>query len=511
MSSSPFQPESRIPAAPAVSPLRELFSIAWPTVLTMASYTTMQFIDAAMVSRLGPVQLAGQGNGGLIVFVPLSFLMGVLTMVNTYVSQNLGAERPREAPRYAWAAVWMSLLGWLVMIPFGLSLRTLFSMTPHSAELIEYETTYGGILAMGCFLTLASRGISHFFYGLHRPKVIFIATVLGNLTNIFGNWVLIFGHLGAPALGIEGAAIATVTGTAIELLIPLALFLGPKLNAELGTRAAWKPNLKTMRELWRVGWPRSLTFGNEMVCWAIFMTYLIGTFGEAHNTAGWIVLRYMHLSFMPAVGISVAVTALVGRYIGAGKPDIANHRAWLGVRLAMCYMGLCALIFVVFRVPLADVLIKPDDPAAEEILAIASQLLICAAVFQLFDAMAITLSGALSGAGDTVWTGVVTMVTSWAFIVGAGFAMVHWAPQLQSLGPWLGASVYIISLGIAFVWRWNSGYWRTIKLLDHGTADSVVVDVDPASGPLADRVMTSSGTVSGDEDVEPEPVGAGAP
>ena len=511
MSSATSHLESLTPGTPAVSPTRELFSLAWPTVLTMMSYTTMQFIDGAMVSRVGPQEFAAQGNGGLITFVPLSFLMGVLTMVNTYVSQNLGAGRPREAPQYAWAAIWMSLVAWIVLLPFGLSLHGIFTRIGHAPELVDLESSYGQIMVYGCCLMLMSRGLSHFFYGLHRPKIIFMATVCGNLTNIFGNWVLIFGHLGAPKLGLEGAAIATVTGTAVEFLIPLTLFLGAKMNAELGTRSAWRPHFKTMRELWRVGWPRSLTFGNEMLCWAIFMTYLIGTFGQAHNTAGWIVLRYMHLSFMPAVGISVAVTALVGRYIGAGQPDIANHRAWLGVRMSMCYMGLCALMFVIFRAPLASILIRKGDPEFDLILSIASQLLICAAVFQLFDAMSITLSGALSGAGDTVWTGVVTMITSWTFIVGGGFALVHWAPQLKSLGPWIGASVYIISLGIAFVWRWNSGYWRTIQLLDHDGVNTVVVNVDPASGPPADRVLTSTALLGEHEDTAPEPMPTGAP
>ncbi len=511
--------ESGLAEASPPSALRELFALAWPTVLTMTSYTVMQFVDALMVSRVGSLELAAQGNGGLATFMPLSFLMGVLTMVNTYVSQNLGAGRPREAPRFAWAALWMSAMGWVVLLPYAASLGLIFAQLEHSDELVALETRYGQILMFGCFIMLMTRGLSHYFYGLHRPKIVFVATVAGNVTNIFGNWVLIFGKLGAPALGVEGAAIATVMGTAVELLIPLAVFLGPKMHAELGTRDAWRPDWHAMRLLWRVGWPRALTFGNEMVCWSIFMVYLIGTFGEAHNSAGWIALRYMHLSFMPAVGISVAVTALVGRYIGAGQPDTANHRTWLGVRLAMAYMGTCALIFVLFREPLAGVFIKHDDPNAETILAIATKLLICAAVFQLFDALAITLSGALSGAGDTVWPGIITMITSWTFIVGGGFAFVTWWPELESLGPWIGASAFIISLGVAFLWRWTSGRWRAIRLLEPEagaagavTGEAVVADVDPASGPLADRVLTSHRPgLDKDDEIERETSVAGVP
>jgi len=523
--SSPVSHSGELDSSPQArpSPLRELFSLAWPTVLTMTSYTAMQFVDALMVSRVGSLELAAQGNGGLATFTPLSFLMGVLTMVNTYVSQNLGAGRPRQAPRFAWAALWMSAFGWALLLPYAFSMRLIFSRLGHSAELVELETQYGQILMFGCFLILMSRGLNHFFYGLHRPKVVFVATITGNVINVFGNWVLIFGHLGAPKLGIEGAAIATVIGTAVELLIPLAMFLGSKMHAELGTRDAWRPDWRAMRQLWSVGWPRGLTFGNEMVCWSVFMIYLIGTFGEAHNAAGWIALRYMHLSFMPAVGISVAVTALVGRYIGAGQPDIANQRAWLGVRCAMLYMGTCALIFVLFRGPLAGVLIKDTDPNAEQILSIATKLLICAAVFQLFDALAITLSGALSGAGDTVWPGMATMITSWTFIVGGGFAFVTWWRELESLGPWIGAAAFIIALGVAFLWRWTSGRWRSIRLLDPAADEAAltggetvaVPDVDPASGPLADRVMATSARreAPGDEgdEIERETTVAGSP
>lgn len=493
-------------AAPSPSPLRELLALAWPTVLTMTSYTVMQFVDGLMVSRVGSLEFAAQGNGGLATFMPLSFLLGVLSMVNTYVSQNLGAGRPREAPRYAWAAIWMSLAAWIILLPYAACVGLLFARLGHEPELVALETTYGQILMFTCFTTLMSRGLSHFFYGLHRPKIVFAATIVGNVANVFLNWVLIFGHLGFPKLGLTGAAIATVIGTTVELIIPLAFFLAPAMNAALGTRTAWRPDWRAMRQLWRIGWPRSLTFGNEMVCWAVFMIYLIGTFGKEHSTAGWIALRYMHLSFMPAVGISVAVTATVGRYIGAGRPDTANHRAWLGVRLAMAYMGTCAVLFVLLREPLAKVLIKPGDPAEAEILKIAMQLLICAAVFQVFDALAITLSGALSGAGDTVWPGMVTMVTSWTCIVGGGFAFVTWAPQLKSLGPWIGASAFIIILGIAFLWRWTSGRWRSIRLLDDAAPASAAPGASLATEE-DEALADAAASIEGGQ-VETSPAGA---
>jgi MATE family multidrug resistance protein len=248
-------------------------------------------------------------------------------------------------------------------------------------------------------------------------------------------------------------------------------------------------------------------FVNEMVCWAFLMAYLLPAGGAAKaallplpepeltnametakttaNTAGWIALRYMHLSFMPAVGISIAVTAQVGKCMGMGRPDLAERRAWMGMGLAMAYMGACALVFVLFRDRLVAVFIPDDLPRerAEALLAVASSVMIAAAVFQVFDAIAITVSGALRGAGDTVWPGVVTVVTSWTCIVVIGLARLKWAPQLGSIGPWIGASAYIILLGITFLWRFLRGKWKSIDVLGRSAGSRERDDFDAFPAP----------------------------
>ncbi|MFW5653158.1 MAG: MATE family efflux transporter, partial [Planctomycetota bacterium] len=334
-------------------------------------------------------------------------------------------------------------------------------------------------LILGAIFMLSTRTLNHFFYGMHRPKVVFVATVTGNIVNVFSNYVLIFGAFGFPELGLHGAALGTLIGSFVEMLIPLMIFLGPKMNQELNTRSAWKVGTGPAIDLIRLGWPKGLTFANEMLCWAIFMIVLVGQyFGEVHMTAGWITLKYMHLSFMPAVGISFAVTAVVGRYIGAGRLDLANQRAWVGVGMACVFMGFCAIMFVIFRQPMAELFVNvqieqagsPEEAAAlremsGDIVSITMTLLICAAVFQVFDGIAITLSGALTGAGDTIWPGVANVVVSWTCIVGLGWAMCEYMPHLKSLGPWIGAATFIIVLGILYYFRWRGGHWRTIQLV----------------------------------------------
>jgi len=492
-SATTIRPRERVWSAPAV---REVWAIAWPTVLTMTSYTVMQFTDKLMVAQVGPLEVAAQGNGGIWAFNLMAITMGLLTVINTYVAQNLGAGRPEEGSRYAWAGLWLSLGAWaFVLVPFALLMPWIFSLMGHEPRLQELETQYGQIVLAGSLVLLANKSMSHYFFGMHMPKVIALAALIANGCNVLLNYVFIYGEHGLPALGLPGvpgmpalglagAAIATVLGTTVEFAIPMACFLAPDMDRRFRTRTTWRLDLAAIRDLMRLGWPAALQWGSEIVCWSVFMSVLVGQFGTDHMTAAWAVLTYMHLSFMPAVGFSAAVAAIVGKRIGEGLPDVAAARARLGLQLAMVYVTLCAVVMVVFREPLVSVFAGGPDTPPERvamIVAIGSRLMICAAFFQTMDAVGVVCTGALRGAGDTVWPGVVTFILSWVFIVGGGQAFVVLFPSLESLGPWIGASFYIIIFGITMFLRWESGRWRHMHVIDRGRHDAAMAI--PLPGP----------------------------
>jgi MATE family, multidrug efflux pump len=479
--------------------LSEMLAIALPSVATMASYTVMQFVDKLMVKEIGPepVYVSAQSNGGMMAWMMMSFVLGMTGVINSFVSQNLGANKPERGAAYAWNGLWISVIYWaLIMIPAAFVVPDLF-MRIHSGDpvLVELESNYAMIMLFGGLGTIISRCVHHYFYGMHRPKVVLVSALCGNATNIFLNYVLIFGHLGAPKLGLTGAGIATVTGGFIEFLIPMALFLSPRYAIEYGTRKAWRLSVACIKGLFKVGFAPGLMFVNEMACWAALMAWLVPMGGEAigddpvwHNTTGWIALQYMHLSFMPAVGLSIATQAVVGKAMGMKRPDIALERTKLALKITMGYMALCALVFVVFRGQLIGFFINSDTPPElrEKLIAIGSSVMIAAAVFQIFDAMAITTSAALRGAGDTIWPGVATIVLSWVCIPGVGLALIHWMPQLGSMGPWIGASLYIIALGIALSFRFLGGKWKTMTLVDPDQEP----DLDPFDDILPDPTLT---------------------
>jgi multidrug resistance protein, MATE family len=469
---------------PQRADIREVWSQAWPTVIAMLSYTLMQFVDSLMVSVLGPLEVAAQGNGGSWSWVAISFGFGVLTLVNTLVAQRVGAGRTDEIARYGWGGLWLAAGYWLfILIPFALVIGPLFTMMGHEPRLVAMETGYAQILLGAGIVTIGAKALANFFFGLQRPKIVTVAAIAGNLTNILANYVFIYGERGLPELGLPGipgmpefgvvgAAIGTAIGSTVEALIPLAIFLSRRLDAIYAIRRAWRPDLPAIRDILRLGWAAGLHFGNEMVCWSIFMTVLAGGFGSAHMTAGWAAMRFVHMSFMPAVGLSTAATSLVGKHIGEGDLARAGRSAHAAVFIAVVWMTLCAVIFVVFRNELTSVFVDDGTPQdlAAQIRRIGAEIFICAAIFQTLDAIGIVYTGALRGAGDTVFPGILTVVLSWVVIVAGGYAMVRFFPQLEATGPWIAATAYIAILGVVLAIRFERGGWKRLHLLERAAA-----------------------------------------
>lgn len=508
------------------SAFAEMLRIAIPSVATMSSYTIMQFIDKLMVSRIGPepVYVSAQSNAGILSWAMIAFILGVTGVVNSFVSQNLGAGKPERGAAYAWNGLWLGLFYYiLIVVPVIFVIPHYFAMLHPSEEMTQLrtlETEYAVIMLAGTLGTIGARTLHHYFYGLHRPWVVLISALAANIVNVALNVLLIFGDqplvltgqageilnpitgamgslaggLGIEPMGVRGAAFATIIGGTVEFIIPLALFVSPKYARMFATLKAWKLSAECLKGLWKIGLAPGLMFLNEIVCWNILMVKLIPLGGQAvgddpilHNTTGWIALQYMHLSFMPAVGLSIAAQAMVGKCMGMKRPDLATKRAMLALKITLGYMGVCAIVFVLFRAELIAVFIDDSTPPDQRarLIAIGSNVMIAAAVFQLFDALAITASAALRGAGDTVWPGVATIVLSWTCVVGLSIALIHFVPSLGSLGPWIGASLYIVLLGITLGIRFIQGKWKTLSLVSPDTP----IDIDPMDDVLPDPTI----------------------
>ncbi|MCK5557438.1 MAG: MATE family efflux transporter, partial [Candidatus Hydrogenedentes bacterium] len=303
-----------------------------------------------------------------------------------------------------------------------------------------------------------SVALSGFFQAVSRPRIPMIVVVFSNLLNVVLDYVLIFGKLGFDPMGIRGAAAATVIASWVQGLTMLAIFLGPTFNKKFSSRGTARWDWHRMGRLFNIGWAAGANFSLDVASWSVFTNLLIGRLGDTPLAANNIAVQIIHLSFMPTVGISIALTALVGQWIGRKDIAAAKRRAYVGLRLGMGYMLVMAVLFFVFREQFVSFF--QTDP---EVVRIGSRILIVAAVFQVFDAMAIVMRGALKGAGDTRWVTMFTVLYGWLVFLPTSY-LFAFRLDLGAPGAWVGAALYIFCLGVTLLWRFHSEKWRKIDI-----------------------------------------------
>jgi MATE family multidrug resistance protein len=452
-------------------PIVELLRLAGPTVAQMASYTVMQFLDTWMLSHVGNHLIAptAAANSGILAFAVISLGMGVLWVVNTLVSQSYGRKDTRACGQFLWQGIWFSIIFAILIWPFLPLVPRVFAALGHQPSLANEESLYLQNVLSASALKLIRTSFAQFLLAIDRAAWVMIATVIGISANAVSAWALIFGHLGFGSHGVVGSAWAQNFGVAIETLMMIVFTLLPTVRRRFNVRD-WKLRWREMKTLLAIGMPSGLQVVADVLAWGAFINLVMARYGTEGMAANNFVFRYMAVSFMPAFGISTAVTALVGRYIGRQRPDIAMSRAHLGFRVALVYMLGCGLLFFIFRRHLIELF--SDDP---KVIAIGATMLIFAAIYQLFDAMYIVYYGALRGAGDTFVPAVATAVLCWSITVGGGYAVARYLPQFGPAGPWTLATTYGAILGLFISLRFARGGWRRIHLDTRADADRLRV------------------------------------
>ena len=446
--------------------LTALLRLAFPTIAGTISYTLMQFMDGWMLSIVDREghghgeNLAAAFNGGISVWVLVAACVGVAGVINTLSAQSLGRQERDVPARFAWQGLWLAMGSAAIFLPLIVMVRWGFRFLGHHGELLHLETLFAQIMLVIAPISFANSVLGNFFLGVQRPIHQFTAGVAGNAVNLLLDWILIFGHLGAPRLGLLGAALATSIASGVSLGILLGIFLAGSYNVGFNTRRTWHLDINKMWQVLRIGLPAALQSSSDILCWAIFSLAWVDHFGAAAAEAQSAVMRYLSLSFMPAVGMSMAACALVGRRIGQRDLAGAKSAARWAVAISMIYMGLCGLIFLFFRGALAGFMLGP--PAQRHI---AERLLIFSAIFQIFDGMNIVYLGALRGAGDTLVPTLYTTALAWGLCVVGGGLVMRMEPSWGASGPWIMATLYVCISGIWSLWRWNSHTWQKFNVL----------------------------------------------
>lgn len=439
------------------SPLGELLALAAPTVAQSVSYTIMQFIDTAMLSRLGTEAPTAAGNAGIFAFAVICFGFGVMLVVNTLVSQSFGRNELDHCGPYLWQGYWVGLLYALLVLPLIGVAQQVFGFFGHTESLAALEAKYLGIVLLGTFVKMVSTASGQFLLATNRPMMVLISAVCGVSVNAVVAYAIVLGNFGFKQYGVVGAAWAQNIGVAVEMLVVLAFVFGNQPHRF--NVFDWRPRLQQAITLVRVGAGAGLQIVADVLAWALFLVAVMAQLGENAMAANQFMFRYMVVSFMPAMGISQAVTALVGRSIGRGEFAQAIRRADLGFALAAVYMFSCGVLMAIFRYPLIRVF--TNDP---QVIQLGATLLIFAGVYQFFDAMYLIYIGALRGAGDTLIPGLATAGLCWSITVGGGFMIARYFPQFGVAGPWSACTLYGIVLGIFMLTRFRRGRWKSIQL-----------------------------------------------
>lgn len=450
--------DAPVRATPPRVSLMEMLRLALPMIIIQVGVVIMQFADAYMVKDLGDVALAAILPAGLLFFVPMAFGMGLLSAVNTFVSQCLGQKRPQECGHFAWQGVFIGIALGALLLPLWFVAVPLFAFFAHEPDVQKLEVIYYRISLLYMIPLMIGQAVSNFYVGVHRPWILAWVALTATFLNIFFNYVLIYGHFGFPAMGIAGAAWGTVLATTLQTVALMAHFLGSTKLREYGTHVIGFCK-KDIVAMLRIGTPAGLQIGLEILIWGVALVWMVGMFGTDDLAATTIVVRYMHLSFMPPVGLSIALIAMVGKAIGQRDPELAKAYTAVAGKAVIAYMGALALFFYFNREWLISVF--STDP---EVIRIGGMVFICVAIFQVFDAINIVYGHALRGAGDTFVPMVVSTFLCIAAFIGGGIYIIEFHNEWGSIGVWICGLIYMVLLGF-FMWaRWQFGPWRRIDI-----------------------------------------------
>ena len=444
---------------------REVLAVAVPLILSTATWSVQHFVDRMFLTWYAPEAIAAALPAGMLHFSMVSIFMGTAGYVSTFVAQYFGAGRYERIGPALWQGIYMSLIGGLLIlcaIPFA---EPVFRLVGHSPAVQTYEVVYFKILCLGAGPYIASYALSGFYSGRGRTWPVMWVNAFTTAVNLVLDYALIFGHWGFAELGIKGAGIATVIAGFFSLGTFLALLAVGNTNRTFHTIKGWRPEGELFVRLLRYGFPSGVQFFLEMTGFTGFIL-IVGRLGTASLAATNIAFNINALAFMPMIGCGIAISVLVGQYLGADKPDLAQTAAYSGFHMTLSYMIAIGAAYVL--VP--DIFIAPfahqSDPGSfSEIYRYSVVLLRFVAVYSIFDAMNIIFCSAIKGAGDTRYVMIVTVILSFFVLI----IPVYVAVEILKVGlmiSWVLATAYATLLGVVFFMRFLGGKWKTMRVIE---------------------------------------------
>jgi len=445
---------------------REMLAIALPLVLSTGSWSIQHFVDRMFLTWYSPEAIAASTPAGMLSFTIICLFSGTAGYVNTFVAQYYGAKRFDRIGGILWQGVYIAVIGGVLhfmLIPLA---RPIFVFVGHDPAVMSLEIVYFQILCLGAMPGIASQVMAGFFSGRSRTWPIMWVNLAATAINIVLDYILIFGNWGFPEMGVTGAAIATVAAYFSIFFIYLVLMAKRRYRGKYRTFADWRFDGVQFRRLMRYGIPNGVQLFLEIAGFTVFIL-LVGRKGIHFLAATNIALNINSVAFLPMIGFGLAISVLVGQYLGDNRPDTAERSTWSGFHLTFAYMTIVAALYVfapdLFLAPYAS---HANDAEFTTIREITVILLRFVAFYSLFDALNIVFSYAVKGAGDTRFVMKVIILDSiFVMVIPSYIALsvfdagIYWG--------WSFVTTFIVILGIIFYLRFRTGKWRTMRVIEH--------------------------------------------
>ena len=438
--------------AECIETLRIAGPLALANLLQMLTYA----VDIIFIARRGPQELAAASLGISVFGLLVWSLQGLTGAVAPIMAAELGARAPALRPvrRSVRMALWLAAITGAMAMVVCTFTEPLMRLTGQDERIAVLGGQYVDILLWSAIPMIMASVLRNFVSALGRPIFATMITALGIGVNALGNYAFIFGNLGAPAMGLEGAAIATIiTSLAIVLFYVIAIRIDARLHRYHVFGFFWRPDWARLGEIIRIGTPIWLTILAEAGVFAA-AAFLMGMVGAQQLAAHTLALQIAAMAFQVPQGVGQAATIRVGYFFGASESEGVRQAGWAAIGMGLAFVTMTALAMLLAPEYLLAIYIDPWDPANATLVGYATSFLIVGAAFQLSDSTQVVGAGVLRGLKDTripMWIALFSYwVPGFGLAVGLGFAA-----GLGGVGIWIGLAAGLTCAAILLLARWH--------------------------------------------------------
>lgn len=429
--------------------------LSWPlaaaNLLQMLTYA----VDVIFIARLGEAPLAASALAMALFGLVLWALSGFTGAVAPVISAELGERAPALRPvrRATRMALWLAVISGSIGMVLCLAITPLSRASGQQLEIMTMAGTYMGVIIWSLIPMVLNNVLRNFVSTLGRPIFATMITAGGIGVNALANYALIFGNLGAPALGLTGAAIATIITAMVTLTAYVAAIrLDPLMHRYRIFGRWWAPDWERFITIVRIGTPIALTITAEAGIFGA-AAFMMGSIGTAQLAAHTVALQIAALAFQVPFGVGQAATIRVGYFYGARDPGGIARAGWSAIVIGTLFMALSCAAMIFMPQTLLRIYIDPDAAMNAALVGFALKYLMIAAAFQLVDGLQAVAAGALRGLQDTRIPMWIAIFSYWVPGIGVGLWL-GFETSLGGIGVWTGLATGLAVAAILLIWRW---------------------------------------------------------